>query len=207
MGTIVTHTQLFGYAEADGTWGKISNREEIKRALALVLDMIHAVHVPLLGMDIGAKGDFGLEQLFVEARLATVDRLATTLREAFGLFTAQCEEYRESLSAAAPASPLGGLAGSLEALKERAIDDAGAAEFVAALPRGADTVLGEGGRRLSGGQRQRRKSAQRRAKDAREHHGRPRRPRARRGPRSQVQAPPGRLPAPGRGAERRRLRR
>lgn len=38
---------------------------------------------------------------------------------------------------------------------ERAIDDAGAAEFVAALPRGADTVLGEGGRRLSGGQRQR----------------------------------------------------
>jgi len=96
------HTRLFGYAEADGTWGKISNREEIKRALALVLDMIHAVHVPLLGMDIGAKGDFGLEQLFVEARLATVDRLATTLREAFGLFTAQCEEYRESLSAAAP---------------------------------------------------------------------------------------------------------
>ena len=96
------HTQLFGYAEADGTWGKISNREEIKRALALVLDMIHAVHVPLLGMDTGAKGDFGLGQLFVEARLATVDRLATTLREAFGLFTAQCEEYRESLSAAAP---------------------------------------------------------------------------------------------------------
>ena len=47
-------------------------------------------------------GDFGLEQLFVKARLATVDRLATTLREAFALFTAQCEEYRESLSAATP---------------------------------------------------------------------------------------------------------
>ena len=96
------HTQLFGYAEADGTWGKISNREEIKRALALVLAMARAVHVPLLGMDTGADGDFGLEQLFVKARLATVDRLATTLREAFALFTAQCEEYRESLSAATP---------------------------------------------------------------------------------------------------------
>ena len=96
------HTQLFGYAEADGTWGKISNREEIKKALALVLTMARAVHVPLLGMDTGADGDFGLEQLFVKARLATVDRLATTLREAFALFTAQCEEYRESLSAPTP---------------------------------------------------------------------------------------------------------
>ena len=96
------HTQLFGYAEADGTWGKISDREEIKRALSAVLSMIRAVHVPLLGMAVGPDGDFGLENLLDKARLATVDRLATTLREAFALFTAQCEEYRESLAAATP---------------------------------------------------------------------------------------------------------
>ena len=96
------HTQLFGYAEANGTWGKISNREEIKKALSVVLSMIRAVHVPLLGMAVGPDGDFGLEGLLDKARLATVDRLATTLREAFALFTAQCEEYRESLAAATP---------------------------------------------------------------------------------------------------------
>ncbi|NXY94287.1 thiol reductant ABC exporter subunit CydD [Streptomyces sp. BR123] len=36
-----------------------------------------------------------------------------------------------------------------------ALDDAGAGEFVAALPRGIETVLGEGGAGLSAGQRQR----------------------------------------------------
>uniref|UniRef100_A0AAU2JSA8 Thiol reductant ABC exporter subunit CydD n=1 Tax=Streptomyces sp. NBC_00049 TaxID=2903617 RepID=A0AAU2JSA8_9ACTN len=36
-----------------------------------------------------------------------------------------------------------------------ALEDAGAAEFVAALPRGAQTLLGEGGAGLSAGQRQR----------------------------------------------------
>ena len=96
------HTQLFGFAEANGTWGKISDREEIKRALNAVLSMVRAVHVPLLGMAVGPEGDFGLESLLDKARLATVDRLAITLREAFALFTAQCEEYRESLAAATP---------------------------------------------------------------------------------------------------------
>ncbi|MCB5178045.1 thiol reductant ABC exporter subunit CydD [Streptomyces antimicrobicus] len=38
---------------------------------------------------------------------------------------------------------------------ERSLRDAGAWEFVSALPRGADTVLGEGGLGLSAGQRQR----------------------------------------------------
>ncbi len=38
---------------------------------------------------------------------------------------------------------------------ERALRAAGASEFVAALPHGADTVVGERGLRLSGGQRQR----------------------------------------------------
>ncbi|WP_284577468.1 thiol reductant ABC exporter subunit CydD [Streptomyces sp. 2P-4] len=37
----------------------------------------------------------------------------------------------------------------------RALEDAGAREFVAALPQGAETVLGEGGAGLSAGQRQR----------------------------------------------------
>ncbi|MEV4191858.1 thiol reductant ABC exporter subunit CydD [Streptomyces toxytricini] len=37
----------------------------------------------------------------------------------------------------------------------RALEDAGAREFVAALPQGAETVLGEGGSGLSAGQRQR----------------------------------------------------
>lgn len=38
---------------------------------------------------------------------------------------------------------------------ERALADAGASEFVARLPHGLDTVIGEHGARLSGGQRQR----------------------------------------------------
>jgi ATP-binding cassette, subfamily C, bacterial len=38
---------------------------------------------------------------------------------------------------------------------DEALQAAGAAEFVAALPRGIDTVIGERGARLSGGQRQR----------------------------------------------------
>ncbi|MFJ7157475.1 thiol reductant ABC exporter subunit CydD [Streptomyces sp. NPDC101118] len=45
--------------------------------------------------------------------------------------------------------------GASDAEVERALDDAGAREFVAALPRGAQTVLGEGGVGLSAGQRQR----------------------------------------------------
>ncbi|MFI8101579.1 thiol reductant ABC exporter subunit CydD [Streptomyces sp. NPDC086023] len=45
--------------------------------------------------------------------------------------------------------------GASDAEVERALDDAGAREFVAALPRGAETVLGEGGVGLSAGQRQR----------------------------------------------------
>ena len=91
------HTQLFGYAEADGTWGKISNREEIKKALALVLTMARAVHVPLLGMDTGADGDFGLEQLFVKARLASRPTGSRTTLRAEGAArssAAQCAECR-----------------------------------------------------------------------------------------------------------------
>ncbi|MFJ6939257.1 thiol reductant ABC exporter subunit CydD [Streptomyces sp. NPDC101132] len=45
--------------------------------------------------------------------------------------------------------------GATDAEVERALGDAGARDFVAALPRGAGTVLGEGGVGLSAGQRQR----------------------------------------------------
>ena len=48
-----------------------------------------------------------------------------------------------------------GMRGATEAQLRKAIEGANAAEFIARLPRGLDTLLGERGARLSGGERQR----------------------------------------------------
>ncbi|MBE7213399.1 MAG: ATP-binding cassette domain-containing protein, partial [Gluconacetobacter diazotrophicus] len=50
---------------------------------------------------------------------------------------------------------LHGVRGATEARLRAAVEDANAAEFIARLPRGLDTPLGERGARLSGGERQR----------------------------------------------------
>eukprot|EP00964_Phaeocystis_antarctica_P155442 scaffold124620_cov93-Phaeocystis_antarctica.AAC.1 len=91
-----------GFEEANGTWGKMASRADIKQALALVLTMIRAVHVPLLDLNTTPALDFGLAALLKKAQHINVDRLVAVLEEAFGYFTHAFELYRDSLAADKP---------------------------------------------------------------------------------------------------------
>ena len=79
-----------------------------------------------------------------ELRLADVRRAVALVFEETFLFS---ESVRENIRVGRP--------GAEDADVRRAAELAGAAEFIAALPDGYDTVLGERGFSLSGGQRQR----------------------------------------------------
>jgi len=79
-----------------------------------------------------------------ELRLSDVRRAVALVFEETFLFT---DSVRENIRFALPDAD--------DAAVERAAQLAGAAEFIAALPDGYDTVLGERGFSLSGGQRQR----------------------------------------------------
>src|SRR5436190_2197345 len=79
-----------------------------------------------------------------ELRLADVRRAVALVFEETFLFT---DTVRENIRFALPDAD--------DSAVERAAELAGAAEFIAKLPEGYDTVLGERGFSLSGGQRQR----------------------------------------------------
>ena len=79
-----------------------------------------------------------------ELRLADVRRAVALVFEETFLFT---DTVRENIRFALPDAD--------DSAVERAAELAGAAEFIAQLPEGYDTVLGERGFSLSGGQRQR----------------------------------------------------
>ena len=50
---------IAGAEDAEGTWGKLSDKANIKKALRSAFSMMAMVHAPLLGMTGGAAGDFG----------------------------------------------------------------------------------------------------------------------------------------------------
>lgn len=73
------------------------------------------------------------------------------LRETVGLVPQEALLFHDSLGANLRLARRGATEADLRA----ALDDAGLAEFVAALPEGLETTVGEQGLRLSGGERQR----------------------------------------------------
>ena len=91
-----------GHDEANGTWGKISVKPEIKQALTFAFSMIREVHVPLLDLAVTPALDFGLEKFFKKAQHVNVPRLVSVLKEAFDFLARAFELYRESLAADTP---------------------------------------------------------------------------------------------------------
>ena len=91
-----------GFEEGNGTWGKMSVKADIKQALLFVFSLVRTIHAPLLDLDTAPTLDFGLEELFKAAQYMSVDRLVTTLKDAFDTLARDFETYRESLSAPEP---------------------------------------------------------------------------------------------------------
>jgi len=91
-----------GFEEGNGTWGKMTVKADIKQALLFVFSLVRAVHSPLLGLDATPAMDFGLGALFTEAQYMSVERLVSTLKEAFDTLTYSFEQYRDSLAAPKP---------------------------------------------------------------------------------------------------------
>ena len=91
-----------GFEEGDGTWGKMSVKADIKQALLFAFSLVRTVHLPLLGLDPTPVLDFGLAALFTEAQYLSIDRLVSTLKEAFETFGYEFEAYRSELAAPAP---------------------------------------------------------------------------------------------------------
>ena len=91
-----------GFEEGNGTWGKVSVKADIKQALLFIFSLVRTIHTPLLDLDTTPTLDFGLEALFKDAQYTSVDRLVTTLKDAFDTLTRDFETYRESLTAPKP---------------------------------------------------------------------------------------------------------
>ena len=81
---------------------RLSERHEVERALRRWAELALMAHGPLLNIDPGAAGDFGVRAFLDEAQHVSTDRVVLALKEAFVAAARGFELFRTSPEAPVP---------------------------------------------------------------------------------------------------------